>query len=69
MINAHNIRGLWRANCDDRIDRAAQRVTKQNEENKISVAVFKAMRAEEFDKLKVSTRRQWYSYSLLYASH
>ncbi|KAF9358390.1 hypothetical protein BGX26_001849 [Mortierella sp. AD094] len=35
------------------LPRAAKRVAKQNEENKISVAVFKAMRSEEFEKLKV----------------
>ncbi|KAG0364143.1 RNA processing-related protein [Gamsiella multidivaricata] len=35
------------------LPRAAKRVAKQNEENKISMAVFKAMRAEEFEKLKL----------------
>ncbi|KAK3810781.1 MAG: WD40-repeat-containing domain protein [Benniella sp.] len=35
------------------LPKAAQRVARQSEENKISVAVFKAMRAEEFDKLKI----------------
>ncbi|KAF9114967.1 hypothetical protein BGX27_009295 [Mortierella sp. AM989] len=35
------------------LPRAAKRVAKQNEENKISVAVFKAMRSEEFEKLKL----------------
>ncbi|KAF8977443.1 hypothetical protein BGZ46_007383 [Entomortierella lignicola] len=34
------------------LPRAAIRVAKQNEENKISVAVFKSMRSEEFEKLK-----------------
>ncbi|KAG0291464.1 hypothetical protein BGZ98_003004 [Dissophora globulifera] len=35
------------------LPKAAKRVAKQAEENKISVAVFKTMRAEEFDKLKI----------------
>ncbi|KAF9576417.1 U4/U6 small nuclear ribonucleoprotein Prp4 [Mortierella alpina] len=34
------------------LPRAAERVARQREENKISVAVFKAMRSEEFEKLK-----------------
>jgi len=34
------------------VHRAAKRVARQNEEHKISMAVFKAMRSEEFEKLK-----------------
>lgn len=33
--------------------RAAERVARQREENQIPVAVFKSVRAEEFEKLKV----------------
>ncbi|KAI8602988.1 WD40 repeat-like protein [Dissophora ornata] len=35
------------------LPRAAQRIARQRGENAISVAVFKAMRAEEFEKLKI----------------
>ncbi|KAF9954688.1 hypothetical protein BGZ65_003866 [Modicella reniformis] len=35
------------------LPKAAKRIARQTEESKISVAVFKTMRAEEFDKLKI----------------
>ncbi|KAI8346825.1 WD40-repeat-containing domain protein [Mortierella sp. GBAus27b] len=35
------------------LSEASKRVARQTEENKTSVAIFKAMRAEEFDKLKL----------------
>ncbi|KAG0252373.1 hypothetical protein BG011_007014 [Mortierella polycephala] len=37
------------------LPKAAERVARQHEENKISVAKFKSMRAEEFERLKVAT--------------
>ncbi|KAG0246922.1 hypothetical protein BGX31_005410 [Mortierella sp. GBA43] len=40
------------------LSEASKRVARQTEENKTSVAIFKAMRAEEFDKLKASGRNR-----------